>query len=372
MKYYIIAGEASGDLHGSNLMKEIRQNDAAAEFRFWGGDLMENVGGTLVRHYRDLAFMGFVEVAMNIRTILKNISFCKKDISAYQPDIMILIDYPGFNLRIAPYAKSLGIPVVYYISPQVWAWKSGRVKLIRQVVDKMLVILPFEKEYYQKEWDFETTFVGHPLIDAIAKRETPDETDFRQKWQLSDKPIIALLPGSRKQEIQTKLPIMLSVVDDFPEYQFVIAGAPGQEKAFYQPFLRNGVQLVENQTYNLLQLSHAALVTSGTATLETALLNVPQVVCYKGSRISYEIGKRLVKHIQFISLVNLIMNREVVTELIQHQLNYNNLKHELGKILDGSQRVQMLSDYTQLRNTLGGTGASKRAAQEIENLIKSS
>lgn len=369
MKYYIIAGEASGDLHGSNLMKELKKKDPQAEFRFWGGDLMQEAGGTMVRHYRDLAFMGFVEVAMNIRTILKNISFCKKDIAAYQPDVVILIDYPGFNLRIAPYAKSLGIPVVYYISPQVWAWKSGRVKLIRQVVDKMLVILPFEKDYYRNEWDFETEFVGHPLIDAIAQRETPDEAAFRQKWQLSSKAIIALLPGSRKQEIQTKLPIMLSVVDDFPEYQFVIAGAPGQEREFYQPFLKNGVQLVENQTYNLLQLSHAALVTSGTATLETALLNVPQVVCYKGSRISYEIGKRLIRNIQFISLVNLIMNREVVTELIQNDLNYKNLKEELSKILEGSKRTEMLSAYNQLRNTLGGRGASERAAQEIMKLL---
>lgn len=365
MKYYIIAGEASGDLHGSNLMKELKKKDAAAEFRFWGGDLMQNVGGTLVKHYRELAFMGFVEVAMNIRTILKNISFCKKDIAAYQPDVLILIDYPGFNLRIAPFAKSKDIPVVYYISPQVWAWKSNRVKKIKQVVDKMLVILPFEKDYYQKEWNYEVEFVGHPLIDAIEQRETPDEVTFKKKWNLQDKPIIALLPGSRKQEIQTKLPIMLSVVDDFPEYQFVIAGAPGQDKSFYQPFLTNNVHWVENQTYNLLQLSHAALVTSGTATLETALLNVPQVVCYKGSRISYEIGKRLVRHISYISLVNLIMDREVVTELIQNDLNYDQLKKELSDIIAGEKRNKILSDYQQLRHKLGGLGASERAAKEI-------
>ena len=365
MKYYIIAGEASGDLHGSNLMKELMKKDAKAEFRFWGGDLMHKIGGTLVKHYRELAFMGFVEVAMNIRTILKNISFCKKDIAAFQPDVVILIDYPGFNLRIAPFVKSLDIPVVYYISPQVWAWKSNRVKKIKEVVDKMLVILPFEKDYYQREWDYQVEFVGHPLIDALAQREIPNREDFNTRWNLSEKPIISLLPGSRKQEIQTKLPIMLSVLDDFPEYQFVIAGAPGQERDFYQPFLKNGVQLVENQTYNLLQLSHAALVTSGTATLETALLNVPQVVCYKGSRISYEIGKRLIRHISFISLVNLIMEREVVTELIQNDLNYKNLRHELSQILAGEKRAKMLSDYHHLRRKLGGEGASARAAEEV-------
>ena len=369
MKYYIIAGEASGDLHGSNLMKELKKKDASAEFRFWGGDLMQQQGGTLVKHYRDLAFMGFVEVAMNIRTILKNISFCKKDIENWQPDVVILIDYPGFNLRIASFVKSLKIPVVYYISPQVWAWKSGRVKKIKETVDKMLVILPFEKDFYAK-WDFDVEFVGHPLIDAIQKREIPDREAFIEKWHLDNRPIIALLPGSRKQEIQTKLPIMLSVVDDFTDYQFVIAGAPGQDKEFYHSFLKNGVQLVENETYNLLQLSHAALVTSGTATLETALLNVPEVVCYKGSRISYEIGKRLIKNIQYISLVNLIMNREVVKELIQNKLNYNNLKQELNHILEGEKRIKMLSDFNQLRNKLGGTGASERAAEEVLKIFE--
>lgn len=370
MKYYLIAGEASGDLHGSNLMKEIQQLDSEAEFRFWGGDLMQQVGGTMVKHYRELAFMGFVEVAMNLRTILKNISFCKKDIQTYQPDVVILIDYPGFNLRIAPFTNSQKIKTVYYISPQVWAWKSGRVKKIKQVIDKMLVILPFETEYYRKNWNYEVEFVGHPLIDALEQRESPDPEAFRKRWNLDQRPIIALLPGSRKQEIQTKLPIMLSVTDDFPQYQFVIAGAPGQDREFYQPFLKKGVQLIENQTYNLLQLAQAALVTSGTATLETALLHVPQVVCYKGSRISYEIGKRLVTHIKYISLVNLIMNRPVVTELIQNELNYENVRHELAQILEGEKRFQMLSDYNQLRNKLGGPGASRRAAQEITNLSK--
>ncbi|MDO5655081.1 MAG: lipid-A-disaccharide synthase [Flavobacteriaceae bacterium] len=370
MKYYIIAGEASGDLHGSNLMRELKKNDAQADFRFWGGDLMQKEGGFMVKHYRELAFMGFLEVALNLRTILKNISNCKKDIEAYRPDVVILIDYPGFNLRIAPFVKSLGIKVVYYISPQVWAWKSNRVKNIKLVVDKMLVILPFEKSYYRDQWNFDTVFVGHPLIDAIAQRETPQREEFLQQWQLNHKPIIALLPGSRKQEIQFLLPILLTVIDDFPDYQFVIAGAPGQQKEIYEPYLKDGIHWVDNQTYTLLQLSHAALVTSGTATLETALLNVPQVVCYKGSKISYEIGRRLVRHIKYISLVNLIMNREVVTELIQNKLTYPRLKQELEAVLQGNKRENILSDYSELRKILGGAGASKRAAAEITALLE--
>lgn len=369
MKYYIIAGEASGDLHAANLMKELKLKDSQAEFRFWGGDLMLEQGGTLVKHYKDLAFMGFIEVAKNITTILKNISFCKNDIVAWKPDVVILIDYPGFNLRISPFVKSLNIPVVYYISPQVWAWKSNRVKTIVKSVDKMLVILPFEKDFYQK-WNYNVEFVGHPLIDAIEQRETPERSEFERKWNLDSRPIIALLPGSRKQEIQAKLPIMLSVIDDFPDYQFVVAGAPGLDRDYYFPFLRNGVQYVENKTYSLLQLSHAALVTSGTATLETALLDVPEVVCYKGSKISYEIGKRLVKNIQYISLVNLIMDQKIVTELIQSDLNYENLKSELSKILEGEGRKQMLSDYTKLRRKLGGGGASKNAADSIFQLFQ--
>lgn len=370
MKYYIIAGEASGDLHGSNLMKEILKKDSDAEFRFWGGDLMKGVGGTLVKHYRDLAFMGFAEVVMNLRTIFKNLSFCKRDIRNWSPDVVIFIDYPGFNLRIASYVKSIGIKTVYYISPQVWAWKSGRVKKIRQVIDKMLVILPFEKDYYKREWDYDVEFVGHPLIDAIEQREVSNFSDFCQKWNLDKRPIISLLPGSRKQEIKTKLPIMLSVVENFPEYQFVIAGAPGQEKSFYKPFLNDSVRLVENQTYNLLQLSHAAVVTSGTATLETALLNIPEVVCYKGSRISYEIGKRLVKHIKYISLVNLIMDKEVVVELIQEDLTYENLKKELAKVIDGDDREIMLSHFEKLRQKLGGVGASEVAASKVIEILK--
>ena len=366
MKYYIIAGEASGDLHASNLMKEIKKKDAKAEFRFWGGDLMQQQGGTLVKHYKDLAFMGFAEVIMNLRTILTNIKVCKSDIISWQPDKLILVDYPGFNLRIAPFAKSKGIEVIYYISPQIWAWKTGRVHKIKKYVDKMLVILPFEKDFYAK-YGMNVDFVGHPLLDAIEQRKMPNESEFRAKWNLDSRPIIALLPGSRKQEIKTKLPIMLSVVKDFPDYQFVVAGAPGQDKSFYSSYLNDSVKLVENKTYDLLQLSHAALVTSGTATLETALLNIPEVVCYKGSRISYEIGKRLVKHIQYISLVNLIMDKEVVKELIQNDLNYKNLKKELSSILNGKKREEILNAYTEIRNKLGGTGASERAADLITN-----
>ena len=366
MKYYIIAGEASGDLHASNLMKEIKKKDAKAEFRFWGGDLMQQQGGTLVKHYKDLAFMGFAEVIMNLRTILTNIKVCKSDIISWQPDKLILVDYPGFNLRIAPFAKSKGIEVIYYISPQIWAWKTGRVHKIKKYVDKMLVILPFEKDFYAK-YGMNVDFVGHPLLDAIEQRKTPNETDFRNQWELDSRPIIALLPGSRKQEIKTKLPIMLSVVKDFPDYQFVVAGAPGQDNSFYSSYLNDSIKLVENETYNLLQLSHAALVTSGTATLETALLNVPEVVCYKSSRISYEIGKRLIKHIQYISLVNLIMDKEVVKELIQNDLNYKNLKRELSSILNGQKREEILKSYSEIRNKLGGTGASERAASLITN-----
>lgn len=367
MKYYIIAGEASGDLHASNLMREIKKKDTAAEFRFWGGDLMQAQGGTMVKHYRELAFMGFAEVIMNLNTILKNIKSCKKDIAQWQPDKLILVDYPGFNFRIMPFAKKLGIEIIYYISPQIWAWKTGRVHKIKKYVDKMLVILPFEKDFYAS-YDFDVDFVGHPLLDAIAQRELPDKNHFKNTWGLDNRPIIALLPGSRKQEIRVKLPIMLSVVKDFPEYQFVIAGAPGQEKNFYQDFLNASVKWVDNQTYDLLQISHAALVTSGTATLETALLNVPEVVCYKGNPLSYEIGKRLVKNIEYISLVNLIMDKKVVTELIQHDLNYKNLKQELQAILHGEKREKMTENYTLLREKLGGVGASERAAAEIVNL----
>ncbi|WP_395091249.1 lipid-A-disaccharide synthase [Vaginella massiliensis] len=365
MKYYIISGEASGDLHGSNLMKALKQEDAQAEFRFWGGDLMQAEGGTLVKHYKDLAFMGFVEVVMNLKTIFGNIKFAKKDIEHYRPNAVILIDYPGFNLRIADFVKSLGIKVYYYISPQIWAWKTSRVHHIKKVVDKMFVILPFEQAFYKK-YEMDVDFVGHPLLDALKEKDFTPKNEFLTQYHLPEKPIIALLPGSRNQEIKVKLPIMLSVMDEFPAYQFVIAGAPSQPKAFYESLLQGkAVPVVSNDTYNLLYHADAALVTSGTATLETALLNVPEVVCYKGNRISYEIGKRLIKHIQFISLVNLIMDQEIVKELIQQELNTQNLSIELRKILTEPHRSLMFQQYQDLREKLGGEGASHRTAKAI-------
>lgn len=368
MKYYLIAGEASGDLHGSNLMKAIQQKDSAAEFRFWGGDLMAQQGGTLVKHYRDLAFMGFLEVAKNLKTILGNIKFCRKDLRVTKPDVLILIDYPGFNLRIAKFAKELGIKVVYYISPQLWAWKEGRVEIIKKYVDEMLVILPFEQDFYKKH-HVDAHFVGHPLLDAISGLHEISAEDFKKEHQLNEKEIIALLPGSRKQEVEKMLEMMLSVRPHFAEYQFVIAGAPSLEKEFYQKFTDENVHFVSNKTYDLLRCSKAALVTSGTATLETALLNIPEVVCYRGSKISYAIAKRLVKHIKYISLVNLIMDREVVKELIQNELTTSNLVEHLKLILDGLGREKMLSEFSALREKLGGKGASEKAAEIIVQSI---
>lgn len=370
MKYYIIAGEASGDLHGSNLMKELLKEDPQAEFRFWGGDLMQNVGGTLVKHYKALAFMGFVEVLFNLKTILSNISFCKKDIENYKPDAIIFIDYPGFNLRIAAWAKQKNIQTHYYISPQIWAWKENRIKAIKRDVDQMYVILPFEKSYYEDKHQFNVHYVGHPLLDAISQRKEINETDFRAEFQLSDKPIIALLPGSRKQEITKMLKNMLAIANDFPDFQFVIAGAPGQDFEVYAPFLKaKKVTYVPNRTYDLLSVSNAALVTSGTATLETALFNVPEVVCYKGNRISYEIGKRII-NLKFISLVNLIMDKEVVKELIQHNFTQKTLKAELHKITNTGARNNMLAEYKKLKELLGSGGASKRTAQLIYTKTK--
>ena len=367
MKYYIIAGEASGDLHASNLMKAILQKDKNSEFRFWGGDLMANVASKKPeKHYKELAFMGFLEVAMNLRTILKNIKLCKEDIKNYQPDVLVLVDYPGFNLRIAEFAKSIGIKVVYYISPQLWAWKEGRVETIKKYVDEMLVILPFEKDFYKKH-NVDAHFVGHPLLDAISDLQEISTENFKKENGLNEKEIIALLPGSREQEVEKMLSLMLSVRDSFKNYQFVIAGAPSLPREFYQKFVDDDVHFVSNKTYDLLRCSKAALVTSGTATLETALLNVPEIVCYRTSKISYEIGKRVVKNINFISLVNLIMDREIVKELIQKDLNKNNLVLELQKILEGKNRAEMIKNYEVLREKLGGKGASEHAADIIVN-----
>lgn len=371
MKYYLISGEASGDLHGSNLIKALHAQDAHATIRCWGGDKMEAAGATLVKHYRELAFMGFVEVLKNISTILKNLSFCKEDILQFQPDVLVLIDYPGFNLRIAKWAKEKNIKVIYYISPQVWAWKENRVKMMKQCIDQMLVILPFEKDYYQKKWNWEVAYVGHPLVDEInsfKQQATSYEPEHLQLAAKSSKPIIAILPGSRKQEILKKLPVMLEVSKAFPDYEFVVAKAPGLEDAFYESLIKqyHNVSSVSNQTYALLQHSTAALVTSGTATLETALFGVPEVVCYKGNEISYRIAKRLI-NIKYISLVNLIMDKEVVKELIQHEMNAEQLTAELKKILPGSAaKEQMLKDYQQLKELLSAGGnASAKAASLI-------
>lgn len=363
MKYYVVAGEASGDLHGANLIKELKAKDPSFECRAWGGERMQAEGAEIIKHYKELAFMGFAEVIANLRTIFKNIKFCKQDILAYKPDVVILIDYPGFNLRIAEFLKENNIKVYYYISPQVWAWKQNRVKKIKRDVDQMFVILPFEKPFYEK-FDYHVDYVGHPLIDEVErfKEISLSESEFKAQNTLSDKKIIALLPGSRTQEIKKKLPIMLSVVAHFPNYQFVIAGAPSQEEAFYNELTVGfNVPVIYGKTYNLLNNSHAALVTSGTATLETALFKVPQVVCYKGSAVSYHIAKRLIK-VDYISLVNLILNEEAVKELIQAELNTENLLKELNLILEGEKRKSVLIKYDNLINILGGKGASGKVA----------
>ena len=365
MKYYLIAGEASGDLHGANLMRALQHIDPEAEFRFWGGDRMEAVGGKLIKHYRDLAFMGFWEVVTNLRTILRNIDFCKRDITQFQPDALIFIDYPGFNMRIAKWAKEIGIPTHYYISPQIWAWKENRIKAIKRDVDAMYVILPFEKDFYEGKHQYPVHFVGHPLLDAIAARKEVSEEVFKRENGLDERPIIALLPGSRKQEIAKMLSVMLSVVGSYHQYQFVIAGAPSQEYDFYKQFIKEeNVHFVTGKTYDLLSHAHAALVTSGTATLETALFNVPEVVCYRGNWISYQIAKRVIS-LKYISLVNLIMDAPIVTELIQGELNTKNLKTELEKLLNPEHRSQLLKDYKILREKLGNEGASERTASLI-------
>lgn len=363
MKYYIIAGEASGDLHGSNLIKEIRKQDTAADLRCWGGDLMKAEGATIVKHYRDLAFMGFIEVIKNISAILKNIRFCKEDITKFKPDVIVFIDYPGFNMRIARWAKEQGYKTIYYISPQVWAWKESRVKTIKRVVDKMIVILPFEKEFYLSKWQYKVDYVGHPLVQVI--QQFKENNNYHSPYS---KAVIAILPGSRKQEVSMKLPVMLEAAKAFPGYQFVVAKASSLEDGFFEPLLEgyHNVATVRDETYNLLSISTAAIVTSGTATLETALFNVPQVVCYKGSNISYQIARRLLK-IKYISLVNLIMDKEVVTELIQDEMNTKNIVAELNLLLnDPVKKEQVSRDYKDLKELLQQEGyASEKAARII-------
>ncbi len=367
MKYYLIAGEASGDLHGAKLMEAIKNNDPEAEFRFWGGDKMQAQGGTLVKHYRDLAFMGFAEVLLNLRTILGNIAFCKKELVDYQPDVVVLIDYPGFNLRMAKFASKQGLKVAFYISPTVWAWKQGRVKTIKKYVDRMMVILPFEKAFYAR-FDYEVDFVGNPLLDELEDEEMISRARFIRENKLDERPVIALLPGSRVQEIQRMLKPMLELIPDFPDHQFVIAGVPSVNKDIYPQ--SDDVRIVFGQTHTLLRNAEAALVTSGTATLETALLNVPQVVCYKAGAVSYAIAKSLV-HLKFISLVNLIMDREVVRELLQEDCTTQALREELKKVLPGSgTRDSMLSDYRQLIEKLGTRGASEKAATVVHELAR--
>jgi len=363
MRYYIIAGEASGDLHASNLMREIKLLDPEAIFRCWGGDLMQQQGGELVKHYRDLAFMGFLEVIAHLPTILKNFHFCEEDLVSFQPDVLILVDYPGFNLRMAKFTARKGIRVFYYISPQLWAWRSSRVHSIRKWVEKMFVILPFEKEFYAR-YHYPVDYAGHPLLDVIHKemnRQSRDE--FLVKNGLPDRSMIALLPGSRKMEIEKMLHMMTSVVSSFPGYQFVIAAAPSVPADFYERILKKtGVRMVINQTYDLLSHSDAALVASGTATLETALMEVPQIVCYRGNGLSYMIARQLV-HVPFISLVNLIAGKKVVPELIQSELNQKNLVRSLTEILEnGPLRQRILDDYKVLKQDLGGRGASGRVA----------
>lgn len=372
MRYYLIAGEASGDLHGAGLIRELRRLDPGAEIRCWGGDKMEAAGGTVVKHFRDLAFMGFVEVLRNLRTIFRNLRFCREDIAAFRPDVLILIDYPGFNLRIARWARQQGLKIVYYISPQVWAWKEGRVKMMKQCIDKMLVILPFEKDYYRERWQWDVAYVGHPLVETIDGFRAASAQAGLPVFAKEGQPLVALLPGSRRQEILKKLPVMLETSQRFPECRFVVAKAPGLEDEFYTDLLRPypNVSAVSGQTYALLAQARAALVTSGTATLETALFGVPEVVCYKGSYLSYQIGRRVVK-VKYISLVNLIMDKPVVEELIQDELTPDNLERSLRALLfDEERRQQLQSDYQALHDLLQAGGrASEKAAGLIHDFL---
>jgi len=377
-RYYIIAGEASGDLHGSNLIKALKKTEPDAIIRCWGGNLMESAGATLVKHYRELAFMGFWEVIKNLPTILHNLRFCKQEILQFKPDVLVCIDYPGFNLRMAEWANQQGYKIAYYISPQVWAWKEKRVIKMKQIIHRMICILPFEKEYFEKKWHWSVDYVGHPLLEVVDQMQhNPSPEPIH--WMLADfstsppqQPVIALLPGSRQQEISTLLPCMLSVTQRFPAYDFVVAMAPGIEPTFYQEILKPYpyVRCVSNQTHSLLLQAKAAIVTSGTATLETALLNVPEVVVYKGSPISYFIAKRLIS-IPYISLVNLIMNKPVVSELIQDAFTTDQLETALTNILSNPAQQKIQEDYRALRAVLHtGENASEKAAAIIQDLAK--
>jgi lipid-A-disaccharide synthase len=376
MKYFLIAGEASGDLHASNLMAALKEKDPEADFRFFGGDLMQAVGGTLVKHYKEMAFMGFIPVLLNLRTILNNMKTCQEDIRKYQPDVVILIDYPGFNLKIAKFVKTvLHLPVYYYISPKIWAWKQYRIKDFRRYVDRMFCILPFETEFFRK-LDYSVDYVGNPSVDSVAqyKEKQANRPDtFMADERLPDKPILALLAGSRRQEIKDNLPTMLEVAAAYPDYQPVIAGAPGLEPKYYKQYIGNHpAKIVFGKTYDLLQHSRAALVTSGTATLETSLFRVPQVVCYyvvAGPLASFIF--RNFFHTKYISLVNLIAGREVVQELFGARFSYQQIHDELGKILhDTAYRQQMLDGYDEIIQMLGKPGASQRTAELIYQSLK--
>ena len=372
MKYYIISGEASGDLHGSNLMKAIYRQDPDAEIRFWGGDLMQSVGGTMVKHIRDLAIMGFVEVVAHLRTVLANIKLCKQDVLAFKPDAVIFIDYPGFNLRIAKFTHSHGLKNFYYISPQVWAWKKGRIKTMRKVLDKMFVILPFEKPFYDKNNVSTVEYVGHPLLDAVSDFKSVNSvSDFRKRHNLDDRPIIALMPGSRKMELRKMMPAMAELASRHPEYNFVIAGMTLLGDSFYKPFLTSkNVTLVYNQTYLLLQSAFAGVITSGTATLEAALFHLPQVVCYRANAFTVALAKRFAK-VKYISLVNLIADKPVVRELIQKDLNKNTLETEFSKITkDKNNRMAMIAEYENIEKMLGSKGVSDKAAEAILKTLK--
>lgn len=364
MKYYLIAGEASGDLHASNLIKELKLQDTKAEFRYLGGDLMQKQGGKLVRHFKETAYMGFLDVIVHLPAILKNINFIKEDIKKYNPDVLILVDYPGFNLRIAEFAHNLDLKVYYYISPKIWAWKQSRVHKIKKFIDKLFIIFPFEKDFY-KQFNYEVEYVGNPIMDAIEIKDA-NFTVFKEKYNLEDKKIIALLPGSRKSEIKHNFPTMLKVASNFTDYQFIVAATPSLEKEVFEKYSHQyKIKLIYDDTYNLLRHSEAAIVTSGTATLETAILNIPELVCYKGDAFSYQIAKRLIK-IKYISLVNLVMDKEVIKELIQYDMTAEKISNELEQILNNNvYKNTMLKNFDEMRNKLGGKGASKRTAEII-------
>ena len=367
MKYYIVVGEASGDLHASNLMKELKKKDAEAEFRFWGGDLMQVQGGTCVKHYKETAIMGFVDVFVNIRKVFKNIKLCKSDISWYKPDAVIFVDYPGFNLRIAEYTHKQGFKNFYYISPKVWAWKQSRVEKIKKFIDKLFVIFPFEIEFYKKH-NYKVEFVGNPLLDAIDDKinNKLSREDFLRENNLPDKPIVAILAGSRKKEVSYNLPVMVKVASKFPDYLFVIAAAPSLDIEIYKNYIKNSdIKIIYNKTYDVMQHSVASLITSGTATLEAALFNLPELVCYRGDWGSYQIARRLIK-VKYASLVNLIMDRLVIKEFLQYDMTVENITKELEKLLKNEDyKSQIKKDFAELQNVLGGKGASARTAKII-------